>query len=765
MKKIMLKLALAIGLLNASFAFAAPIKNIEILGLNAISRGTVLSYLPVEVGDNYSARTSSEIIHTLYKTQFFKDIEVVQVGQTLKITLIENPHVKYVDLLNHSEKVIDDDAIKQVLSAMNLTPGKIFSKRQLNKLIEQLKAAYIGKGYYNIKIDKQVEIDSQNRVAVELDITEGEVARIKSMHITGNQVEQEEDLLALFEIGTPDWFPLNYFTEKDHYSKIALDAGVETLKSHYINLGYLDFKVLKISSELSDNKESIDINIQVEEGSEYKIGAIKFSGDKLNESDANLSKLLTIETGNVFKRQKIINSIEAVTDIYTNQGYAFATVDAVTTENKAKYTIDLNFKITTKRKIYVNRITITGNTRTQDEVVRREIGIYEGGLYSDKDLKDSIAKIKRLGFFSDVKMTAFKVEGSEDKINLNFVVEETKTGAFSVGLSHSNSSGATFNLGVQERNFLGTGNVLNASLSNSKAVKEVSLFFSDPYFTQDGHSISYGVFNKKTDGAGLDVSAYKINQSGGNVGYGIPITKDTRIGTNLKVSSSKVTCGTTFATTFEVAQCNKYNGKKATEVKLSANWDNNTLDDYNFPTEGNSNSLNLSVALPVADLRYYKLNASHKNYRELSKNLIFKTNANLGLARGYSNKELPFFERYYGGGSSSVRGFDFNSLGEKYTGTDKAKGGELSILMGASVISPLIFIKDSKNMRMSAFVDVGGISRKVADFKTNDLRGSAGLAFTWLTPVGPLGVYAAKPFLKKTGDETKTFEFTIGTSF
>jgi outer membrane protein insertion porin family len=226
-----------------------------------------------------------------------------------------------------------------------------------------------------------------------------------------------------------------------------------------------------------------------------------------------------------------------------------------TAEGKVDPVIDLNFKITPKKKVYINRITITGNTRTQDEVVRREIDVYEGGLYSDKALENSITKIKRLGFFSNVTMNVSKVKNFSDKIDLNFVVEETKTGTFSIGISHSNNSGAAFNLGIKEKNFLGTGNVLNASASHSEAVEELSLYFSNPYFTQDGHNINYGIFNKKTDGAELDVASYKINQSGGSIGYGIPVTKNTRITTNLKLSSRDVTCGATFAKDYEVKQC------------------------------------------------------------------------------------------------------------------------------------------------------------------------------------------------------------------
>ena len=762
MKKILIKISLILGLSLSSIAQSAPIKSIEISGLNAISRGTVLSYLPVEAGDDYNKKTSAQIIRALYKTHFFKDIEVSQADQVLKIKLQENPHIKYVELLNYSDKVIDEDAINQVLKSMDLSQGKIFNKRQLDKLISQIEGSYISKGYYGIKITKTIEIDDQNRVGIELDIFEGEVARISSMKISGSEVHDEDDLLDLFEIGEADFFLLNYFTEKDHYSKVALDAGVEAMKSLYINSGYLEFKVNKIATDLSEDKQNISIDIQVNEGSEYKVGDIKFSGDLLNQSIDDLNDLLTITEGEVFKRKKVIESIQAVTDLFADQGYAFAKADPITKENTETHIIDLDISISLNKKVYINRITIVGNTRTQDEVIRREIGIAEGGLYSNTELDDSIKKIKRLGFFSDVQMEVTKLKEFDDKINLHFSVEETKTGTFSIGLSHSNSSGAAFNMGIKENNFLGTGNTLNAAFSNSEAVQEMSFYFSDPYFTEDKHSISYGVFTKSIDGASLDVSSYKIDEAGVSLGYGIPLTEDTRISADIRISSRDITCGTTFADAdHEAIQC--ASGDQ-TEVKTNVRWSNNTLDNFNYPTDGQKNSLSLDLTLPIADFRYYKLDASHKSYHPIGNDLTWKVNGSLGLAQGYGGKELPFFKRYYGGGSSSVRGFDFNSLGATYT-DGKAKGGELSLLAGTSIISPMKFINDSKNMRMSAFIDAGSVEEKASNISFDQIRVSTGVAFSWLTPIGPLGIYAAKPLVKKSADKTKTIEFTLGTSF
>jgi len=761
MKKNITRSFLILGLTLSLFAQAAPIKSIEILGLNVVSRGTVLSYLPVEAGDEYGKKTSGQIIRALHKTGFFKDVEVSQDDQILKIKIQEK-------VINYSDKVINKDYLSKVLESMNLSQGKIFNKKQLNELIRQLKSSYVSRGYYSIEITKTVEIDVQNRVGIELDVSEGEVARISAMKINGSQIHKEKDLLDLFEIGEPDFFILNYFTEKDHYSKIALDAGIEAMKSLYTSDGYLDFKINKINTDLSDDKKSISVDIQISEGVQYTIGTIQFTGDLLNQSLDDLRNLLLIKKDDVFERKKIIKSVQAVTDVFSDQGYAFAKIKPITSENNKNHTIALNINVDLNQKVYINRITITGNTRTQDEVIRREIRLSEGSLYSNSELNESVKRIRRLGFFSDVKMHVSKLQNTTDKININFDLDETKTGQMSIGITQSNSTGTSFNFGIQEKNFLGTGNTLNVNFSNSKAVTTGSFYFEDPYFTDEKHSISYGFFSKSLDGLELVSNAYQIDEVGVSLGYGVPLTKNTRINSKIRVSNKDLTCTDSFKLD-EPEQCPTIGNKTSkTDLNLNLNWSGSSLDQAHNPTEGSKNSLDFSVSLPMADYGYYKLNANHKNYRAINKNLTFKVRGNIGVAQGYGGKDVPFFERYYGGGGSSIRGFKFNSLGPTYSNpgqSGNAKGGELSILTGASIISPMKFVNDSDNMRMSAFVDAGGIYDKVSNFNLDELRMSAGVAFSWLTPVGPLGIYAAKPLIKKSNDETTTFEFTIGSTF
>jgi outer membrane protein insertion porin family len=754
-KKLLLSLAFI-----SSFTNAQIIEKINIYGLEVIDRGTVLNYLPFESGDFYSTTRSAELKEAILKTGFFKNVEISDSKDTLNINLVENPVIKDVVVNMESEKLIELDKINENLENFEILKGKIYNKESLDKFIRQVKKAYSAGGYADAVVKNTININSDNLATINIDINENDAVLIKSMNIVGNAVFEEEDLLDLFSIGEADNFIFNYFTKRDNFSQVALDAGLDKLISFYSNRGYLDIKVEKVLK----NKlgKDIKVEIHINEGSLYHIGSINYKNNS-QLTTKELNSLFALKSNDVFERSKVVNGIQSITDVLADKGFAFAKVESETSKEviKNKHFMNLTISVASNQKVYINRITIDGNTRTSDNVIRREIGVLEGGLYSNTQINKSITKLKRLGFFSDVGMKISKVSGSSDRINLHFEITETKTGQFSVGVSHSNATGVAFNTGIKEKNIFGTGNELNASFAYSKAVKNIDLFFLDPYFTTEGHSISYGVFSKSVDGSELESSSYTTNKTGLSLGYGIPLDEDTRINASLKLSSIDITCGGSFAATgYEPEQCaDDY----SSELYSKVGYVKNTLNNSTFPTNGERLSVSVGVGLPVADYRYYKIDSSYKKYIPLSKNLTLKFNGNLGMADGYGDRELPFFERYYGGGSSSVRGFSFNSLGEEYPdGT--SKGGNLSALGSVSVISPLSWVKDSSAMRIAAFMDMGGLDREVS-VKGVELRASVGVGFVWVTPIGPLGLYAAKPIKKKDGDDLKTFDFTIGTSF
>jgi outer membrane protein insertion porin family len=471
-------------------------------------------------------------------------------------------------------------------------------------------------------------------------------------------------------------------------------------------------------------------------------------------------KLVSIQKGKIFNLQTIVSDVQKITDVFVDQGYAFANINP-TTEDVLDV-VNIHFNISLNKKVYVNRITISGNTRTQDEVIRREISLSEGSLFSRSALNKSVSNLRSLGYFSDVQMEAWNVEGMPDKIDLNFEVIETKTGAISFSVSHSNNYGISFGTGIQEKNIFGSGNTFNANLKMSESFNRLSIYFEDPYFNTDNHSISYGAFYSKQSDDDVMSDSYTVNSKGLSLGYGVPLTEDTRLHSNLEYANNDLTCSSSFAASgYEPTQCAEKNND---EVIFSLTWNESSLNHYMYPTDGKSNSLSVDVALPLSDYRYVRANASHVSYQPLSDNLTLKLTGNLGLISGYSGEEVPFFKRFFGGGSGSVRGFGNRTLGPVYPNST-AKGGEISALGSVNIISPANFISNSENMRVSAFVDTGNIFEKSSSIELGDLRISAGVAFAYLSPIGAIGAYWSTPILKKAGDDIENFSFSLGTGF
>jgi len=751
-------------LIFSSISYSEVIKKIDIIGLNSVDRGTVLSYLPYEVSDNFDINNPELILKSLSKTNFFKSVSLEFKDGDLIISVIENPTIKFVEFLGYKDDaVLNDDLIQKIKKNNSINVGKIFDQKNLNKLVGQLKNFYEAKGYYKVNISYKLLIDESNRIGIELYFEENDPALITKFEILGSEAVDKDDLKNLFEIGTPDFFILNYFTEKDKFKKSSLDAGVNSIRSKYLDLGYLDMKFDEINVSLNEQKTGIEIILKISEGDQYFIENFTFSGD-IDEFNENiLRSSVNLKSGDVFSRKEIVASASKLQSLYANIGYALTLVDTTFKTGNSKNKFIINFSVNKKKKMFVNRIDISGNTTTQDDVIRRELKLLEGQEFSQIDLDESIKKIKRLGYFSDINVKTFPVNGSDDKFNISISVTETKTGEFSIGLSHSNASGAAFNTGIQQNNILGTGNVLNAKFTSSKAVEELSLYFKNPYFNKSGHSISYGVFTKSTDAVNLDISDYILDENGAIFGYGVPLSEFSDVFAEIKLSANSITCSAKFASAdYEQSQCAN---TKNNDFSISSNYEWNSLNDFYNPTDGMKRSFKTFLSLPIGDLKYYQFEAKQINYTPILDNSSFNTKFNFQFAQGYGGNELPFFKRYFGGGSSSVRGFDFNSLGSKYPDL-KAKGGEVSFLSSAALISPASnFGINNPNIRLSTFIDAGSIYEKASNFDISDIRVSSGLAASWLTPIGPIGFYFAQPLIKKSSDSTENFAFELGTTF
>ena len=747
------------------------IKKINFIGLNISSENALLDTLTFKIGQEFSSYKSDQLIQELFQTGYFSNISISKNNDELNITVDENPYIKFFDIeqvqpnpwqnwISPQEQLLSDKVLSDYLKDNNLVAGEIYSQDKFDNFISYLENTYSSAGFFNAEISYETEIDLENRIALNLIINQGKKVKISSMKISGSSFYDENTLLDLLKIGGPDNLIQNVFTKKDEFNELKFDQGIQALNEHYINSGFLDFKIIDVLSDLSNDNNNISFEIQISEGIQFKLGDISFSGELGNQTTENLKSSISLSKGDVFNRQMVVDDIQKIIDLYSDQGYAFVDINPLTDEFLD--TINLKFNVSLNKKVYINRISIFGNTRTQDEVIRREISISEGGLYSRSELKKSILKLRRLGYFSNVQMDILEIENSPDKLNLIFNVEETKTGSISSSISHSNNYGISIGAGIKEKNIFGTGNTLNADFKFSKSYNKSSFYFENPYLNENAHSISYGAFLSELKDDDIMKDSYEISSKGLTFGYGVPVTENTRVNLGFEFSQNDIKCGTIFATTnYESTQCAVTSND---EFKASANWTQSSLNDYMYPTDGTSNSIRLEVAIPPGDNEYYKLNVNHISYKELSENITLKLNSDIGVAAGYGGKELPFYRRFFGGGSGSVRGFGNKSLGPLYV-NNKAKGGELSILGSANLIAPANFFTDNKNMRVSAFIDAGNIYENTSGVKLSDIRMSTGLGFAYLSPIGPIGFYWSTPLMKKTGDIIENFSFTIGTGF
>jgi len=751
--------------LCVSFSSAAQkLSEIQINGLDRISRGTFLNYLPIETGDELTKELVDNSLKSLYETKMFSKISAELKDEILIFNVSENPTIKFLEFKNYKDdEVLNEDLINDIRSNLNLRDGQIFVQDNLNKLTNELKNLYKKNAFYKTKISLTSDVDNSNRIGIEVSLDEGEKALIKKFTVSGNKAFTEDEIKDLFDIGEPDFFLINYFTEKDSFSENEYQAGLKKIVNEYTNKGFLNIKSDQSKVNFNFDKNEIYVDIIIDEGSQYKLGNVVFKGDLIFYTSENLRKKIKLKTNDVFDRKKILNGINEITDLYRDKGYAFASIDLNATESKlGKNHLDIFIDVAPAGLVYVNRIIFRGNNKSQDDVIRREMNLNEGQTYSKKDLNESVNKIKRLGYFSSVNYEMRRHKNNPDKVDLIFDVVETKTGEFAVGVSHSNATGASLNLSISQKNILGTGNTLKAAFRNSDAVQELSFYFLDPYFNNLGHTISYGFFDKTLDASNLDASAYSINETGLNFGYGIPISGDSEIFGELRTSSLSLTCGSTLRTIDEVSQCSNPDNN---DITTSLSYSHNSLNDYLFPTNGTKKSLIGLVSMPFSDLKYFKIEGSMSDYSPILDDKTFKTSARLKYATGYGGEDLPFYKRYFEGGQSSVRGFDFNSLGAKYS-NGKPKGGELSLISSLGVSSSMEFLGiDNKNMKFITFADAGMISEKVSDFALSDIRSSLGLGINWITPVGPLGFHYAYPIVKKSNDIIKTFSFELGASF
>ncbi len=739
------------------------IKDIRVEGLQRTEAGTIFTYLPVQAGDVMSDEKATQAIKSLYNTGFFKDVRIEADGDVLVVTVQERSAIAKIDFSGN--KSFPSDKMTEGLKQIGISEGLIFDKSQLDRAEQEIKRQYLAQGKYGATVKTVVSPLERNRVAVRFEIEEGVVAKIRDINIVGNNAFTTEDLRAEFLLTTPNW--MSWWNKDDQYSKQKLTADLETLKSFYMNQGYLEFSIDSTQVSISPDKQDIFITVNVTEGEKYTISDVKLAGE-LQVPEDDLKPLIKINKGDIFNRQLVTETSKAIGDRLGNEGYAFSNVNAIPEINKENHTAAFTFFVDPGKRVYVRRINLTGNTRTRDSVLRREMRQLESAWYAGDKINRSKERLNRLQYFETVDVETPAVPGTTDQVDLNVNVTEKSTGSIQFGAGLSSNEGVVLGVTVNQQNFLGTGNRVSAQVNTGKVNTTYSLSFTDPYFTPDGISRGFDVYRRDVDTGSLNIGSYDSKSYGAGVRFGLPLSESEFLTAGLTADFTEIELSSQSPKQY-IDFCGNARGCTSDSLQLALAWTHDSRDNTLYPNKGVLQRLSAEVSIPVLDLEFYKLEYKHAWYKDITKNLTFMLNGELGYADSYGSKTYPFFKNFYVGGVNSVRGFENGSIGphdiDPLTGSDFAVGGTTRIVGNAELFAPVPFIKNSSQFRLSAFVDAGSVYANNQSVNLGDLRYSTGVGISWFSPFGPLKLVFAKALNEKDGDQTQVMQFQLGSQF
>ncbi len=737
------------------------IEDIRVEGLQRITPGTVFNYLPMKVGDTYDDQLSAEAVRALFKTGFFKDVRLERDGGVLVIILVERPSIASITL-SGNEDIRSEDLIDS-LRQIGFAEGRAFDRSQLEKLEQELRRQYNSLGKYAVKLESTVTELDNNRVAVAIDVSEGVAAKIRKINIVGNTVFKEKKLLKLFKSTTPTLF--SFFTKDDQYSRQKLTADIESLRSHYLNNGYINFNVDSSQVSITPDKKGIYITINITEGELFTVSEVTLTG-KLILPEDDIFDLISVRSGDIFARRQLTSSSDAISTLLGNDGYAFANVNAIPEINDEDKTVTITFFVDPGKRAYVRRIHFSGNTRTRDEILRREMRQQEGSWFATGKVDRGRIRLQRLGFFAEVNVETPAVAGTTDQVDVYYTVEERPSGNLSLGLGFSQTGGLVFQTSVTQDNFLGSGKRISFSFNNSEINRRFGFSYTNPYYTDDGVSRSLSAFYQETDSFDANVTVFDNTIWGGNVGFGIPITEYNTFHTQLGYENTDISVG--IGSAQEVVDFITENGNQYNILRWSNSLSFDTRNRTVLPDKGALHRITAEITLPTLgdSLEYYKISYKTQWFTQIFEDYIFSLKGDIGYGDSYGDTKggLPFFENFYAGGPKSVRGYEENTLGPEDS-LGRPLGGNLRLVGGAEVILPVPFFKDVKSIRIAGFFDAGNVYGNDEDFDAGELRYSVGLSGIWVSPFGLVSASIAQPIADQAGDDIQNFQFTFGTSF
>ncbi|NMM75144.1 outer membrane protein assembly factor BamA [Rhodococcus sp. SRB_17] len=732
------------------------VQDIRVEGLQRVEPGTVFASMPVRVGDEYSDEKGAAAIRALFALGLFKDVRLEASGNVLVVVVEERPTIADVDFAGARE--FDKEALKKSMRDVGLAEGRPFDKALADRAEQELKRQYLNKSFYAVDVVTTVTPIERNRVNLTFTVVEGEPARIKDIRIVGNQAFSESTLKGLFEQDTGGW--LSWYTKSDRYARTKLNADLETLRSYYLQRGYLEFRIDSTQVAISPDKQDISVTVNVTEGQRYVVSGVKLEGNYLDRED-EFKSLVTIRPGEPYNADEVAATTKAFTDYFANFGFAFARVEAVPEVDRANNRVAFVLQAEPARRAYVRRINVAGNNRTRDEVVRREFRQFEASWYDGDKIKLSRDRVDRLGYFTEVNVETQEVPGAPDQVDLLITVAEKPTGSLQLGAGFSSAEKIALSFAIKQENAFGSGNFLGVEVNTSKYRRTLVLSTTNPYFTPDGVSRTLDLYYR-TDKPYQDQGGnYELVTTGASMRFGVPFSETDTVFFGGGLEQTQIKPGTNIPAAY-LDYADRF-GFTSASVPLTIGWTRDDRDSALAPNSGRYQRLNSEWSV-AGDARYVRANYQYQQYVPLNKKFTLAFNGELGLGKGMNGRPFPVFKNFYSGGLGSVRGFDQGTLGPRDV-TGSSLGGPKKVTLNAELIAPFPGAGNDRTLRVFTFVDVGNVYGDHEKVNFSEMRASAGIGLSWISPLGPLRIAFAQPVRKFAGDRIQKLQFQIGTSF
>lgn len=742
---------------NAAWALEPfKVQDIRVEGLQRVEAGTIFASIPLRVGDDYNDEKGSAAIRALFALGLFKDVRLEANGNVLTVVVEERPTIADVNFAGTKE--FDKDTLKKAMRDVGLAEGRPFDNALSDRAEQELKRQYINRSLYGAEVVTTVTPIERNRVNLTFTVTEGEPAKINEIHIVGNKAFSESTLKGLFDQDTGGW--LSWYTKSDRYARSKLNADLETLRSYYLQRGYLEFRIDSTQVAISPDKQTISLTVNIHEGERYVVSDVKLEGNYLERED-EFKSMVKIKPGEPYNADQVTETTKAFSDHFGNFGFAFARVEAVPEIDRENNRVSIVVKAEPSRRAYVRRIQVSGNNRTRDEVIRREFRQFEASWYDGDKIKLSRDRVDRLGFFTEVNVETQEVAGSPDQVDLVVSVAEKPTGSLQLGAGFSSAEKVSLSFGIKQENVFGSGNYLGVDVNTSKYRRTLVLSTTDPYFTKEGISRTLDLYYR-TDKPYEDQGGnYELVTAGTGVRFGVPFSELDTVFFGAGLEQTRIKPGTNIPAAY-LAYGDTY-GYTSMAVPLTIGWSRDSRDSALAPNAGRYQRLNTDWSV-AGDARYVRANYQIQQYVPLNKKFTLAFNGELGWGKGLNGRPFPVFKNFYSGGLGSVRGFDQGTLGPRDV-IGSSLGGPKKVTLNAEFMAPLPGAGNDRTLRVFTFVDVGNVfgDNETVDF--SQMRASAGLGLSWISPLGPLRLAYAHPVRKFAGDKIQKLQFQIGTSF